>query len=130
MFYHVGMYRQKTKTNYILEVKNSPKVIPKQTKELTLHSLRNRLKEIISFYENIPKEEIRISVKTISFGDCCVFVYFFAPQNLNDQTKFILENYIQNISKQLSIKKKFKEGNKIIFRRLEIKETKILYSTS
>jgi len=97
----------------------------KFSSEPNLIDLRNKVNDIANFYENT--EDLNYfsfkTMKNAALNEAVLIVVKNMP--INEQTEYVVKGYIDHYVKNLLLKQKVKEGNKIITKRIPVK--KVVY---
>jgi lipid II:glycine glycyltransferase (peptidoglycan interpeptide bridge formation enzyme) len=99
-------------------IKTTPK---KFSSEPNLIDLRNKVNDIANFYENTEDQKY-FSFKTMkntALNEAVLIVVKNLP--IKDQTEFVVKGYIDHYVRNMFLKYKTKEGNKIVTKRIPVK---------
>lgn len=93
----------------------------KFSSEPNLIDLRNKVNDIANFYENT--EDLNYfsfkTMKNTALNEAVLIVVKNIP--IKDQTEYVVKGYIDHYVKNLFLKHKAKEGNKIVTKRIPVK---------
>ena len=93
----------------------------KFSSEPNLIDLRNKVNEIANFYENT--EDLNYfsfkTMKNIALNEAVLIVVKNLP--IKDQTEFVVKGYIDHYVKNMFLRHRTKEGNKIVTKRIPMK---------
>jgi len=106
----MGVMRRKVKTN--------PK---KFSSEPNIIDLRNKVNDIANFYEGT--EDLKYfsfkTMKNTALNEAVLIVVKNLP--IKGQTEYIVKGYVDHYVKNLFLKYRAKEGNKIVTKRIPVK---------
>jgi lipid II:glycine glycyltransferase (peptidoglycan interpeptide bridge formation enzyme) len=93
----------------------------KFSSEPNIIDLKNKVNDIANFYENT--EDLNYfsfkTMKNTSLNEAALIVVKNLP--INEQTEYVVKGYIDHYVKNLLLKYKVKEGNKIVTKRIPVK---------